>query len=124
MQPVVYKFLPSPGLISALQSRSSSQVKVYKQGNDYILDEEHMPELIKPQLHFITSISDIYVDEILIPDGVVRLIANSHPDVYIIVGDAVYIDPLTYDMNDISHYTQELLSLAYRYQTGKENNPR
>lgn len=111
-----YRIIPSPSGVSALQSRSKDQVTVLETDYGYTLDNVHAPELIRPQLYFITYIEPIYVRNIQVSPEAITRVAEAHSDIYIIHEEVVYIDPTIYTSSEITWYTQQLLIVSYRVQ--------
>lgn len=117
-----YGAIPSSPAISALQSRSKEPVHMYETENGYVLDEFHSLELSIPQLHLITNIEPLYVRNICVTPEVLRKVAEAHPDVYIVNGRSVYIDPTIYRQGELVSYAREFFRLSYVTQLGMSKN--
>ena len=112
----VYRVIPSPLGVSAIQSRSRDRVKVYMNSYGYTLDDIHATELTKPQLHLIVRLEPTYVRNIQVSSEAITKVAEAHSDIYIIDKGVVYIDAVIYTSSEITWYTRQLLTLSYDVQ--------
>ena len=121
MDPEVYRVIPSSVSVSALQSRNKETLKVYENMYGYTFDDEHMIELTKPQLYYITALEPTYVNGLQVSSNAIKRVADAHPDIYILTEDGVYIDPVIYSMYHITSYAQELMKIAHTLQKSMSN---